>query len=114
MASFYSNENFPQGTVEALRKLGHDVLTSHDAGKSRQGIPDGDVLSYATGQSRAVLTLNRRDFIALHNATLGKHAGIVVCTQDVNFQAQAQRIHETIAGTNALNGKLLRVNRPNA
>jgi hypothetical protein len=114
MASFYSNENFPQGTVEALRKLGHDVLSSHDAGKSRQSIPDDEVLSFATEESRAVLTLNRRDFIALHGSTSGKHAGIIVCTQDANFQAQARRIHEAVAGMGSLNGQLLRVNRPNA
>ncbi len=114
MASFYSNENFPQGTVDALRQLGHNVLTSHEAGRSRQSIPDDEVLSFATDQSRAVLTLNRRDFIALHGTTSGKHAGIIVCTQDANFQAQAQRIHDAVAGTAALAGQLLRVNRPNA
>lgn len=113
MARFYSNENFPQGTVEALRQLGHDVLTSHEAGRSRQSIPDEDVLSYATEQNRVVLTLNRRDFISLHNTTSGNHAGIVVCTQDVNYQAQAKRIHEAITGIEPLSGQLLRVNRPN-
>ena len=113
MAKFYSNENFPQGTVDALRQLGHDVLTSHEAGKSRQSIPDEDVLSFATEQSRAVLTLNRRDFIALHNTTSAKHAGIVVCTQDLNYEALARRIHKSVADTGALNGQLLRINRPN-
>jgi hypothetical protein len=112
MASFYSNENFPQGTVEALRKLGHNVLTSHEAGRSRQSIPDNEVLSFATGQSRIVLTLNRLDFIKLHSSTSGHHAGIVVCTQDLNYQALAQRINEAVAGTAALAGQLLRVNRP--
>jgi hypothetical protein len=114
MASFYSNENFPQGAVEALRQLGHDVLTSHESGRSRQSIPDEDVLSFATEKGRAVLTLNRRDFIALHNNISGKHAGIVVCTQDSDFNGQAQRIHDTVATAPALAGQLLRVNRPNA
>jgi hypothetical protein len=31
MASFYANENFPRRTVEALRALGHDVLTTKEA-----------------------------------------------------------------------------------
>ncbi|MGO9243829.1 MAG: DUF5615 family PIN-like protein [Verrucomicrobiia bacterium] len=114
MASFYSNENFPQGTVEALRQLGHDVLTSHDAGMSRQSIKDPEVLKFATEQDRIVLTLNRLDFIKLHNSTSGHHAGIVVCTQDLNYAALAQRIHETVTRTGSLDGQLLRVNRPNA
>jgi hypothetical protein len=33
-ARLCSNENFPLPAVEALRRLGRDVLTTHDAGKS--------------------------------------------------------------------------------
>jgi hypothetical protein len=32
MARFYSNENFPRRAVQALRELGHEVLTSLEAG----------------------------------------------------------------------------------
>jgi hypothetical protein len=31
-ARLYSNENFPLPAVEALRQLGHDVLTTRDVG----------------------------------------------------------------------------------
>ena len=113
MARFYSNENFPQGTVEALRRLGHDVLTSHDAGKSRQAIPDEDVLEFATTEKRALLTLNRKDFIHLHKNIQGSHPGIVVCTQDADYPGQAQRIHTAIAEHATLDKRLIRVNRPN-
>ncbi len=41
MARLYSDENFPFEVVEHLRAQGHDVLTTHDAGKSNQGIEDG-------------------------------------------------------------------------
>jgi hypothetical protein len=34
MARFYSDENFPLPVVEELRKLGHDVLTIHEAGQA--------------------------------------------------------------------------------
>ena len=34
MARFYSNENFPKRVVEELRRLGHDVLTSYEAGRA--------------------------------------------------------------------------------
>ena len=46
MARFYSNENFPIQTVRALRRLGHDVLTSHDAGNANRSVPDEEVLQF--------------------------------------------------------------------
>ena len=33
MARMYSNENFPVPVVEALRALGHDVVTIQDRGR---------------------------------------------------------------------------------
>jgi hypothetical protein len=68
MVKLYSNENFPMDVVMELRRLGYDVLTSYDAGQANQGIPDEDVLTFATQQERAVITLNRDDFIALHRS----------------------------------------------
>lgn len=43
MARLYANENFPVDVVRELRALGHDVLTTHDVGKSNQGIEDDAV-----------------------------------------------------------------------
>ncbi len=34
MARLCTNENFPQPAVEELRRLGHGVLTTHEAGES--------------------------------------------------------------------------------
>jgi hypothetical protein len=48
MAAIYSNENFPKRVGEELRRLGHDVLTSYEAGQANQKIPDDQVLAYAT------------------------------------------------------------------
>ena len=79
MAAFYADENFPLQVVEALRRLGHDVLTAFEAGQANQRIPDDIVLEFATRSGRAVLTLNRWEFIGLH-ARFPRHAGIVVCT----------------------------------
>lgn len=111
MAAFYANENFPRQAVAALRALGHDVLTTAESGNAGRGIPDEDVLRFATGSGRAVLTLNRRDFIRLHGKAPA-HAGIIVCTQDVDCAGQAQRIHDAILTVASLSGQLLRVNRP--
>ena len=110
MARLYSNENFPLPVVVRLRALGHDVLTIQEAGKSDQALPDTEVLAFATREHRAVLTLNRLHFIRLHRQQPA-HAGIIVCKFDPDFDAQAERIHKSIAGQPALAGQLLRVNR---
>jgi len=110
MARFYSNENFPQTAVEELRKLSHDILTSLEAGKANQRIPDEDVLAFATREKRILLTLNRKHFIKLHGSD-DKHSGIIVCTQDNDFVGLAQRIHAAV-GSESMSGVLLRVNRP--
>ena len=47
IAGLYSNENIPLPAVEAPRRLGHDVLTTQDAGKSHEAISDEEVLSFA-------------------------------------------------------------------
>lgn len=65
-ARLHSNENFPLPVVEALRKKRHDVLTTRDAGKANDGVPDEEVLRFAIEDRRAVLTHNRQDFIRLH------------------------------------------------
>jgi predicted nuclease of predicted toxin-antitoxin system len=110
MAQFYSNENFPLPVVDKLRELGHDVLTIQETGKADQALPDAEVLDFATRENRAVLTLNRLHFIRLHRQQ-PKHAGIIVCTVDLNFAAQAARIHKAITDKDSLTGQLIRVNR---
>ncbi len=88
MALIYSNENFPLPVVQGLRALGHDVLTIQEAGRAGEALPDAEVLAYASGLNRAVLTINRRDFVLLHLAS-NDPVGIVICTFDPNFSAQA-------------------------
>lgn len=111
MAAIYANENFPRQVVEGLRSRGHDVLTTQDAGNAGRGVPDDEVLAFAKQAGRAVLTLNRRDFIHLHRKE-PDHAGIIVCTQDEDIEGQAERVHEAIVSASDLSGRLLRVNRP--
>lgn len=111
MASFYANENFPRRAVEALRALGHDVLTTQEAGNAGQAIPDREVLDFATRTERAVLTVNRRDFVRLHMQGIA-HAGIVVCSEDIDPAAQAARIHDAVMALPSLVGQLVRVNLP--
>jgi predicted nuclease of predicted toxin-antitoxin system len=111
MARLYADENFSLPVVEELRLLGHDVLTAREAGRAGAGIPDPIVLDDATADSRAVLTHDRRDFIRLHSRQ-PQHAGIIVCTNDPDVLALAQRIDAAIRAAGPLDGKCLRVNLP--
>lgn len=110
MARLYANENFPVEVVYKLRELGHDVLTTHDVGKSNQGIEDGSVLQFATEEGRCVLTINRKDFIRLHRGN-AQHAGIIICTLNRDFAAFAARIDDAIRQSSMLVGQLVRVVR---
>ena len=112
MPKFYTNENFRRQIVEALRRLGHDVLTSFEAGNANQGIPDDAVLAFAKSENRIVLTFNRIDFIRLHLQN-PEHAGIIVCTEDKDTEALAKRIDTAVSSFQVIENQLIRVNRPN-
>jgi hypothetical protein len=56
MARFYTNENVPLQVVTELRRLGHDVLTSSDAGKANLAVPDSEVLLFAATENRVLIT----------------------------------------------------------
>lgn len=114
MASLYAHENFPLPVVDKLRAWGHDVVTVQERGRGGEAPSDEEVLRLATAEGRAVLTLNRRDFIRLHTQH-PRHAGIIVCTIDPDFSRQAERIHaaiQAVQATKSLQGELIRINRP--
>ncbi len=111
MARLYADENFPLPAVEALRRLGHDVLTAAQAGQAGHGIADDAVLAYAHALGRVVLTHNRKHFRSLHNAGHA-HSGLVLCTADSNFAALGARIDAALVGAGDLSGQLIRVTRP--
>jgi hypothetical protein len=112
VARFYSNENIAQPVVTELRRLGHDVLTSLEAGKANASVPDSEVLAFATTQGRILLSHNRLHFIRLHRHWTKGHAGIVLCTVDPDFRALAQRIHTALGDAPDMGNQLVRVNRP--
>jgi hypothetical protein len=97
VARFYSNENIALQVVMELRRLGHDVLTSMDAGNANSAVPDSEVLAFATAEDRVLLSHNRRHFLQLHRRRTRGHAGIVLCTFDPDFSRQAQRIHNAVS-----------------
>ena len=113
MARLYTNENFRRRIVEALRAIGHDVLTSFEAGNANLGIPDDEVLDFARVNNRIVVTFNRKDFIQLHKQN-SNHSGIIVCTEDKDYRGLANRIDEAISSlNNNTENQLIRINRPN-
>jgi predicted nuclease of predicted toxin-antitoxin system len=112
MIKLYSNENFPMDIVIELRRFGYDVLTSYEAGQANQGIPDEDVLAFATQNGRAVITLNRDDFIALHRSNIS-HTGIIICKTDRDYTGQAQTLHTYLQEIEALENQLIRVKKQN-
>lgn len=111
MAAFYADENFPLPAVEALRRLGHDVLTALEAGHANQRLSDEAILDAAGRAGRAVLTINRWDFVGLHSR-FPRHGGIVVCSQDPDVERQAAAIDAAVRKAGPLGGLLIRVNRP--
>jgi predicted nuclease of predicted toxin-antitoxin system len=111
VARFYSNENVAAQVVTELRRLGHDVLTSFDAGKANAAVADTEVLAFAAAEIRILVSYNRRHFLRLHQHRTADHRGIVVCTFDPDFIDQARRIHEVITGAGEMTNQLLRVNR---
>jgi len=112
LSRFYSNENIALDVVLELRRLGHDVLTSHEAGNANAAVPDAEVLAFATAQNRILLSHNRRHFVQLHNNRTIRHSGIVLCTFDPDFVGQARRIHESSMAMPQMEDQLIRVNRP--
>jgi hypothetical protein len=104
----YADEDFPFPAVEELRRLGHDVETAQEDGRS--GAPDPDVLARAGALGRAVLTYNRRHYERLHRRGAG-HSGILSASQDPDHLALAARVHAALSGLSP--GRwCLRVNRP--
>jgi predicted nuclease of predicted toxin-antitoxin system len=110
LARLFADENFPNPTVEILRQLGHDVLTVAEADLDGRGVPDEEVLAFAHADGRAVLTHNRKHFRSLHNAGW-PHSGIVLCTEDTDFDSLAARVDQALSQAIRLTGQVIRVTR---
>lgn len=111
MARFYSNENIPTGGG-GIAPLGHDVLTSLEAGNANASVPDPEVLSFASSQQRILLTHNRRHFLQLNLRRTEGNYGIVLCTFDADFTSQANRIDAAVKALRDCADQPIRINRP--
>lgn len=108
----YSDENFPLEIVRQLRQIKYDVLTSYEAGQANQGIPDDEVLAFATQEKRVLVTLNRDDFIALHRTGIS-HTGIIICKDDRDYLGQAQILHSCLTENPDFANRLIRIKKNN-
>jgi hypothetical protein len=112
VAAFYGDENFRYPVVEALRRLGHDVVTCQETGRAGMGIDDEMVLHDALKMGRILMTQNRADFRRLHRN--GRpHQGIVVCTYDPDAEALARSITDAVSQEEPGGRWLASVVRPN-
>jgi len=111
MVKLYADEQFSLPVVKILRTLEYDILTLQDAGKAEQKIPDPEVLYYAININRAILTMNRRDFIRLHTQT-PQHKGNVICRSSTNWEKIAQAIHNHLSQLETIEGQLIRIKLP--
>jgi predicted nuclease of predicted toxin-antitoxin system len=78
----YLDRHIKLRLAEDLRASGYDVRTTQEAGMDTA--TDEEQLLYATGELRAILTFNIRDFAPLHEewTTAGRtHGGIIVSRQ---------------------------------
>jgi hypothetical protein len=112
MFRFYSNENLSFILVQELRDLGHDVLTSYEAGNANQRIPDERVLAEATMNNRCVVTFNRDDFLQLHRSGI-EHSGIIIFKDDRDRFSQVLTLQKYLITQQTLQNRLIRVLKQN-
>ncbi|MDX2163007.1 MAG: DUF5615 family PIN-like protein [bacterium] len=103
----YFAENASRLVVKSLREKGYDF----EDGAADQGTPADVVLKKATELDRIVVTRRRRDFKKLHKQN-PNHAGIIICTEDTNHEALANRIDAAIRKNPDMKGRLVSVTRP--
>jgi Domain of unknown function (DUF5615) len=74
------DEMFTDDIAQQLRTKGYDVLPVV-ADPALVGLPDDQILAYATTEGRALVTANSRDFIPLdtrYRAADQSHAGLIL------------------------------------
>lgn len=74
------DEMFTDDIAQQLRAKGYDVI-SVVADPALVGLPDDQILAYATAEGRALVTANIKDFIPLdtrYRAADQSHAGLIL------------------------------------
>ena len=90
------------GLAEQAELLGCRVVRSDEAGM--RGRPDAEHLRYAAANGLALVTCNRRDYLALHwdfLARAERHAGIIIIHQALPKGARIRRLLAPWSGAEA-------------
>ena len=66
VAPIYVDEDVDEDVARALAALGHDAISTRQAGN--KGQRDSEQLAFSGRERRVLVTCNRRDFEALHEA----------------------------------------------
>ena len=83
----YIDEDVDVLIADILRARGFDALTTRDA--RRLHATDEEQLAFAAAEQRALLTHNRADFEALHQAYIASgrhHAGILIAVRHPAYE----------------------------
>lgn len=102
-----TDENVPNGTVELLRQLGHDVLDIKE--QRLYGLPDAQVFQLAVETRRLLLLLNYRDFEDQVRYPASHTGGVIVSRIRPNVAERINpRLKALLISTKreALHGKL--------
>ena len=78
------DEDLSPRIAEALRKLGVDAVSVHEAG--RQGLSDREQLAYAASEKRCLVTRNRNDYVILTREVFDRsepHEGVLVVSSSL-------------------------------
>ena len=77
---FFMDEHVPASVTKELLRLKIDVLTVQ--GALLRGRDDPELLAFAAGEVRILVTQNVKHFLPLHNAGV-PHAGIIIVGNDI-------------------------------
>jgi uncharacterized protein with von Willebrand factor type A (vWA) domain len=97
------DEHFSPRIANQLRRRRHDVVAAR-AQADLHGLSDAELLAFATGQRRALVTENVADFAELHRASIitgHRHFGLVF-TSPRRFPRTARGIGKLVRALDAL------------
>jgi hypothetical protein len=105
------NENLSDEIARRLRAAGVDAVSSHETGMDTQD--DYAQMQFAVLQNRALVTINKKDFIRIHaqyKANGWQHWGIIL-TKDVDVVVIHRRLLKLVGALQAdeLKNKVLRL-----
>ena len=107
MARLYSNENIPRQVVAELRRLGHDVLTSPEAGTANAAVPDSEVLAFAVAENRILLSAQSPALPGPPSAPDPRPRGNHPLHVRPGFLRTGRRIHDAVAAASDMRSQLI-------